>query len=358
MEKRKNQELISPELLIHPGETILEVINDRRITQKELAIRTGFSEKHISTVINGKKSISADLAKKLEYALDIPASFWRNLQTNYDLELVVFNELHNISQKEVDIVNEVKNTVEVFTNESIGKNNSDKVYYLRQRLGVSNLESIKNLNPAIYRAQFEKGTSENIMYAWQYLCEKEVENQTENLLDINKLEKNINQIKDVMFDKNKLNVEKITELLNEAGVLFTVKKHVKGAPINGLTVKTKRNQVMIAMTIRGAYVDIFWFSLFHEIAHVLNEDFNKDQSNWESNSIFEDKANKMAQDILINPDNFKNFIEKGDFSRDAIDLFATNEGVLPTIVIGRLMKDELIPWNSSNHKRDKYKWSH
>ncbi len=77
------------ELLIHPGETILEVINDREITQKELAIRTGFSEKHISTVINGKKSISEDLAKKLEYALDIPASFWRNLQTNYDLELVI-----------------------------------------------------------------------------------------------------------------------------------------------------------------------------------------------------------------------------------------------------------------------------
>lgn len=358
MEKRKNQELISPDLLIHPGETILEVINDRGITQKELAIRTGFSEKHISTVINGKKSISADLAKKLEYALDIPASFWRNLQTNYDLELVVFNEPHNISQKEVDIAKEVKDAVKVFTNESIGKNNSDKVYYLRQRLGVSNLESIKNLNPSIYRAQFEKGTSENIMYAWQYLCEKEVENQTENPLDIEKLKNNINEIKGVMFDENGLHVEKIKELLNDAGVLFTVKKHVKGAPINGLTVKTKRNQVMIAMTIRGAYVDIFWFSLFHEIAHVLNEDFNKDQSKWESNSPLENKANKLAQDILINPDNYKLFLEKGDFSRKAIDRFASSEGVLSTIVIGRLMNDELIPWNSLDHRRDKYKWSH
>ena len=106
------------------------------------------------------------------------------------------------------------------------------------------------------------------MYAWQYLCEKEVENQTENPLDIEKLKNNINKIKDVMFDENGLHVEKIKELLNDAGVLFTVKKHVKGAPINGLTVKTKRNQVMIAMTIRGAYVDIFWFSLFHEISCV------------------------------------------------------------------------------------------
>ena len=111
------------------------------------------------------------------------------------------------------------------------------------------------------------------------------------------------------------------------------------------------------MTIRGAYVDIFWFSLFHEIAHVLNEDFNKDQSKWESNSPLENKANKLAQDILITQI-IISFSEKGDFSRKAIDRFASNEGVLSTIVIGRLMNDELIPWNSLDHRRDKYKWSH
>ena len=88
MEKRKNQELISPDLLIHPGETILEVINDRGITQKELAIRTGFSENTSQQLLTVKKHFCR-FGQKLEYALDIPASFWRNLQTNYDLELVV-----------------------------------------------------------------------------------------------------------------------------------------------------------------------------------------------------------------------------------------------------------------------------
>ena len=58
----------SPEMLIHPGETILEVIQDRNITQKELAIRTGFTEKHISKVINGKNNISAEFAKRCRYA--------------------------------------------------------------------------------------------------------------------------------------------------------------------------------------------------------------------------------------------------------------------------------------------------
>ena len=96
----KLQHIFPDELLIHPGETILEMIEDRNISQKELAIRTGFTEKHISTVINGQKNISAEFAMKLEYALGIPASFWRNLQTNYDLEVVSFNEKHNISNEE------------------------------------------------------------------------------------------------------------------------------------------------------------------------------------------------------------------------------------------------------------------
>lgn len=73
-------------ILTHPGETILEVIQDREITQKELAIKTGVTEKYISTIIKGEEAISRDFAKKLELVLDIPASFWQNLQKNFDEE--------------------------------------------------------------------------------------------------------------------------------------------------------------------------------------------------------------------------------------------------------------------------------
>ena len=75
---------LSRDLIIHPGETLFEVIDDRNMTQKELAVRTGVTEKHVSTIINGTKPISVAYAKKLEYALGIEASFWINLQSNYD----------------------------------------------------------------------------------------------------------------------------------------------------------------------------------------------------------------------------------------------------------------------------------
>ena len=78
---------LSRELIIHPGETLKEILEDRDINQKELALRTGVTEVYVSSVVNGQKNISVSYAKKLEYALAIDASFWINLQTGYDKEL-------------------------------------------------------------------------------------------------------------------------------------------------------------------------------------------------------------------------------------------------------------------------------
>ena len=44
------------------------------MSRSELAARTGVTEKHISTVINGNKGISPAFAKKLAYAFDEQAS--------------------------------------------------------------------------------------------------------------------------------------------------------------------------------------------------------------------------------------------------------------------------------------------
>ena len=75
---------LSLELIVHPGETIKELLNDKNMNQEELAIRTGYSAKHISEVLSGKKSISSKFANSLEYVFNIPTEFWINLQGIYD----------------------------------------------------------------------------------------------------------------------------------------------------------------------------------------------------------------------------------------------------------------------------------
>ncbi len=83
---------LSRDYIIHPGATLAEVIEDRNISTKELASKTCVTEKYISAILNGKKSISATFAKKLERTLGIEASFWLKLQANYDKELLEFED--------------------------------------------------------------------------------------------------------------------------------------------------------------------------------------------------------------------------------------------------------------------------
>ena len=76
------------EWLIHPGEIVSDILEERNLTQKELAQRAGVSEAFLSEVIRGKKDISKELAMGLECALEVPRSFWLNLQANYDAEMI------------------------------------------------------------------------------------------------------------------------------------------------------------------------------------------------------------------------------------------------------------------------------
>jgi HTH-type transcriptional regulator/antitoxin HigA len=75
-----------PDVAISPGEYLLEEIETRGISQKELARRMGRPLNAINEIINGKKSITAATALQLEEVMpEIPARFWLNLETDFQL---------------------------------------------------------------------------------------------------------------------------------------------------------------------------------------------------------------------------------------------------------------------------------
>jgi HTH-type transcriptional regulator/antitoxin HigA len=75
-----------PDVAIPPGEYLGEEIQAREISQKELARRMGRPLNAINEIINGKKAITAGTALQLEEVMpEIPARFWLNLETDYQL---------------------------------------------------------------------------------------------------------------------------------------------------------------------------------------------------------------------------------------------------------------------------------
>src|SRR4051795_10896239 len=72
-----------PNYISPPGETIADLLDEREMTQTEVAKRLGVTLKHVNQVVNGGASISADLALGLEEGFRVPAHIWRNRGSPY-----------------------------------------------------------------------------------------------------------------------------------------------------------------------------------------------------------------------------------------------------------------------------------
>ncbi|QEC75753.1 HigA family addiction module antitoxin [Mucilaginibacter ginsenosidivorax] len=75
----------------HPGELIRETLEGireetgKKLTVEEVATGLGTTRKTLSAIINGKQSISSDMALRLSAAFNTTPEFWLHAQENYDL---------------------------------------------------------------------------------------------------------------------------------------------------------------------------------------------------------------------------------------------------------------------------------
>lgn len=76
--------LYYPPIVFHPGETLAEKLEELGMGPKEFALRTGKSEKTVIAILQGKSSITPEMAVQFEQVLQIPARFWLSMQHSYD----------------------------------------------------------------------------------------------------------------------------------------------------------------------------------------------------------------------------------------------------------------------------------
>lgn len=354
---------LSLEFIIHPGETLKEVLENNNMLQEELAERTGFSAKHISEVVNGKKGISPKLAKSLEYVFGIPATFWINLQGIYDKEIIEFEEKNNISKNEFEIVKKIKPILQYAVSKKIVEkfgNEVEAVLLTRSICGVQDLSYVEKIlsNQVAYRTATKQKVDQYILYVWQRVCELiAINNTIENDYQVEVLKENLNNIKSLMFEKDpNIMIEKLKEIFAKCGIIFELVKHFTGAPVQGF-IEKKNNKIILCMTIRQSYADIFWFTLFHEIGHILNGDIEYNKIDYYiDNEEKENEADIFAKNYLIDNEEYEKFIDKNTFTEMNIKKFAKLQNVEPFIVVGRLQKDNLLQYNMFNNLKIRYKW--
>lgn len=87
----------------------------------------------------------------------------------------------------------------------------------------------------------------------------------------------------------------------KAGVNFIILPNLPGSKINGATKKVGDN-ILLMVTDRNLNSDTFWFTLFHEIGHIINNEYGISFEHESGKQ--EDAADKYAADTLIPPEKY------------------------------------------------------
>ena len=76
-----------PDYAVHPGEVLLEELNERGMLQADLVRLTGYTAKHVNQVVKGKAHVGVAFAVALERVFGVSALFWLRLQVAHDLHV-------------------------------------------------------------------------------------------------------------------------------------------------------------------------------------------------------------------------------------------------------------------------------
>ncbi|SCZ81838.1 ImmA/IrrE family metallo-endopeptidase [Acidaminobacter hydrogenoformans] len=349
-------------IAIPPGETIKEMLEDRCISQLEFAERMGSSTKFISQLINGKVALTHQTALKLESVLGVPARFWNNLESLYQEDLAKLKQQSEL-EAEASIVksfpyadmankNWVKQT----------KKPAERVEELRGFYEVASLKNIKNINKlsTVFRKVDHGKASEYALSAW--LQKGFLEGRDIQTRDFNKrrLISVLPQIRALANESPQDFIPKLSKLLSDCGVALIFLPHLKNTYAHGATVWMSKQKAFIILSIRGKDADKFWFSLFHEIGHLVLHEKDSTFIQYDEENLrdsHETEADHFASNSLIPQSVYHEFVSEGNFSEDKVNSFADKISIPAGIVVGRLQHDQRIKFNQLNHLKVKYEWA-
>ena len=198
-----------------------------------------------------------------------------------------------------------------------------------------------------------------VLGAWIRLCQASEKTQKiERQFRPEKIDDLISEVKDAMCCTDTFPQKMLKSIMAHYGIDFSVMRNFKGAPVQGYICPMKDGTYRMTLTIRGSYADIFWFSLFHELGHIVNGDVKKTSKFLDngSNSEQEIAADLFARNHLIDADAYRSFIDRRDFTIESIISFSKLQRVKPYIVIGRLQKEKYLDYSRYNQYKLRYKW--
>lgn len=354
------------DLPVPPGEFLEEVLSELGMTKDELARRMGRPATKMSSIFKGAKAITPETAMQLEKVVTVPANIWLGLESEYRLAIARHAEERQLAE-EITLLTQFSygELAKLGMVKSLSARR-DKVRELQRFFGVASLTSVSAEGVQQYQAAFRVGRAGTLpvkphaVASWLRMGELKAEAIPCQPFDRTKLESALDKIRSMTLQAPEEFERALTGLLAECGVALVIVPHFAGTKAHGSTFWLARHKAVLMLTIRGRWADIFWFSLFHELGHVLlhghRDVFIENGSPSPELEKQEAEADAFARDRLVPPSAYEPFVGNGNFYPDSVEAFASDIGINAGIVVGRLQHDEHLRPAWGNDLRTRYTW--
>ncbi len=355
--------LYRPETITPPGETIADLLDERCMTQTELAQRMGRPVKTINEIVNGKAAIRPETALQLERVFGVPADYWLNHEAQYRASLMRQDEEAHFERwydwldrmpirelKRMGILPNVRNQ---------GRNKNLLVRKLLDFFSVATPDEwytmYGNLQIA-YRQSMPEQSDLFARAAWLRLGELEAERCYAAPYNEPRFRAALQEIRGLTILPPEEIEPRLRALCAEAGVLLALAPAIPRARVSGAA-RWINNRPVIQLSLLGKFNDRFWFTFYHEAGHILKHSRKvvfMDEGEDGEISDMEAEADRFATETLI-PPGFEDELPNLK-SKVAVQRFAQKIGVHPGIVVGRLQHDRIIEQSWMNDLKDRFAW--
>lgn len=342
----------NPDYAVPPGWVLEDRLATQNISHAEFARRCGRSPKLISEIIAGKAPVEPKTAIQFERVLGVDAEIWLGIEKDYRLHL----EREAESQKAEESIAWAK-TFPV--NELVKRNiiekpktGVDRVRALLSFFGVASVEAwqIRQSSMSVaYRHSPSFKSDEAALATWLRLGELDAAQVDCPDYNARIFRRALSEIRRLTANPTDSSIEETQKICEDSGVVLAIIKPLPRTALSGATRWITPRKALIQLSARHLRDDQLWFSFFHEAAHILLHS-KRDvyvHENGDRSSVADIEADKWAADFLISGSDWEQFTDDSLFTRSSILDFAYEQGIAPSIVVGRLQYEGTVRWNSS-----------
>ena len=338
-------------MLFRPAGFLEERLATQNISHAEFARRCGRSPKLISEIISGKAPIEPRTAIQFESVLGVDAGIWLGIEKDYRLHLEREAELRRVEEsiawaRDFPIAELARRGV--FEQP---KSSADRVKTVLSFFGVASVDAWhtrqKGMRVAYWHSPSFKSSEESLA-TWLRLGE--MEGELVNCPDYSeaRFKSALSQIRDMTAAQTTESLLEAQALCRDSGVVLAMVKPLPKAALSSATRWMSPRKALIQLSARHLSDDHIWFSFFHEAAHILlhgKRDVFVHENKGEPTEA-DVEADAWAANFLISPVDWDQLRTSNNFTKQIIVDFASEQGIAPGIVLGRLQHEGLVSWRS------------